>query len=54
MSPALDSQLVNADPANLFGWCGSIDFPDVVVDQCSFCYNLTTDQVYLGNCKCPS
>lgn len=50
LAPALDSQLVNPDPVNLFDWCSSSAFAGVVVDQCTFCYNLTTNQAYLANC----
>lgn len=50
MSPALGDDLSDPSSLDLFNWCDSQAFADVVVDQCEFCYNLTTTQAYLANC----
>lgn len=50
LEPALDQDLLNPTSINSFEWCASSAFADIVVDQCQFCYNLTTNQAYLGNC----
>lgn len=53
----LDSALeydIKAPSALSFNtWCGTSSFADNVIDQCEFCYNLTTNQVYMANCATP-
>lgn len=50
LQPALDQNIENPSAYGFFEWCGSSAFADVVVTQCHECYNLTTNQIYLGNC----
>lgn len=50
LEPALDQNIDNPSAYGFFEWCGSSAFADVIVTQCHECYNLTTNQVYLGNC----
>jgi len=51
LEPALDQNIENPSAYGFFEWCGSSAFTDVVVTQCHECYNLTTNQIYLGNCR---
>ena len=50
LEPALDQNIQNPGAYGFFEWCGSSAFADIVVTQCHECYNLTSNQIYLGNC----
>lgn len=50
LQPALDQNIQNPSAYGFFEWCGSSAFTDVVATQCHECYNLTANQIYLGNC----
>ncbi|OJJ89260.1 uncharacterized protein ASPGLDRAFT_116203 [Aspergillus glaucus CBS 516.65] len=49
LQPALDQNIQNPSAYGFFEWCGSSAFTDVVATQCHECYNLTANQIYLGN-----
>lgn len=54
LDTALEYDLKNPSGDNVDTWCGVSSFADNIISQCEFCYNLTTTQVYMANCKYPS
>lgn len=52
--PAAEYDIGKPDVNSLDNWCSQPSFADNVVNQCTFCYNLTTTQVYLANCVYPN
>lgn len=51
IEPAVKSDIEDPNYDDLNSWCDSTDFADNVINTCEFCYNLTTNQIYLANCK---
>ncbi|KAJ5142835.1 uncharacterized protein N7515_001622 [Penicillium bovifimosum] len=46
---AVENDIDEPDVSNLAAWCETPSFADNVVDTCEFCYNMTTQQVYIAN-----
>jgi len=47
---AVQFDIENPNADNLGAWCDTASFADNVINTCEFCYNLTSNQVYLANC----
>ncbi|KAJ6017819.1 hypothetical protein N7451_001198 [Penicillium sp. IBT 35674x] len=46
---AVQFELEDPNADNLGAWCDTASFADNVINTCEFCYNLTTNQIYLAN-----
>lgn len=52
MSTAIEFDLQAPTSVSFDAFCGVSSFTDNLIDQCEFCYSLTSDQLYLANCQC--
>ncbi|KAJ5632436.1 hypothetical protein N7490_008775 [Penicillium lividum] len=46
---AVEFEIDDPTVDNLGAWCDTTSFADNVINTCEFCYNLTTNQLYLAN-----
>ncbi|KAL2216717.1 hypothetical protein M432DRAFT_76720 [Thermoascus aurantiacus ATCC 26904] len=49
MSTAIEFDLQAPTSVSFDAFCGVSSFTDNLIDQCEFCYSLTSDQLYLAN-----
>lgn len=51
LDSALEYDVTTPSTLNFNTWCSASSFADNVIDQCEFCYNLTTNQIFMANCS---
>ncbi|KAJ5108078.1 hypothetical protein N7456_004753 [Penicillium angulare] len=49
VQPAIQLDIEDPTVDNIGTWCDSSSFADNVINTCEFCYNLTSNQIYLAN-----